>query len=97
VLEALGDRNRRRILEVLRGGAKPVVEIARALPVSRPAVSLHLRVLKNAGLVVDRVEGTRRFYSVNPKGLETLRGFLESFWTDALARFAEAAATPPDD
>lgn len=68
----------------------PVVDLARGLPVSRPAVSQHLRVLKDAGLVTDRPSANRRLYSVDPAGLMALRGFLESFWQDALARFAES-------
>ena len=92
LLDALGDRTRRLILQQLRGGPKPVVEIARGLPVSRPAVSQHLKVLKSAGLVVDRRDGNRRIYAVDPDALTTLRGFLESFWRDALSRFAGAAA-----
>ena len=91
VLDALGDRTRRRILQRLRQGPLPVVEIARGLPVSRPAVSQHLRVLKDAGLVVDRAEANRRIYAVDPEGLRLLRGFLEDFWKDALTRFAEIA------
>lgn len=91
ILDALGDRTRRLILQRLRQGPMPVVDIARGLPVSRPAVSQHLKVLKQAGLVVDRAEATRRIYAVNPEGLSALRGFLEAFWQDALSRFAERA------
>ena len=69
-LEALGDGTRREIMEQLRRGPRPVGEIAAALPVSRPAVSQHLRVLKEAGLVTERKEGTRRIYGVEPKGLD---------------------------
>ena len=68
-----------------------MVDIARGLPVSRPAVSQHLRVLKDAGLVADRAEANRRIYSVDPEGLRALRGFLEDFWRDALSRFTEMA------
>jgi DNA-binding transcriptional ArsR family regulator len=99
LLDALGDRTRRLILQRLRDGPKPVVEIARGLPVSRPAVSQHLKVLKDAGLVMDRPDGNRRIYAVDPDALAMLRGFLESFWRDALSRFADAAeqpAQPPD-
>ena len=95
LLDALGDRTRRQILLRLREGPKPVVEIASGLTVSRPAVSQHLKVLKDAGLVTDRAVGTRRIYAVDPDGLATLRGFLESFWKDALARFKDAAEQPP--
>ncbi len=91
VLDALGDPTRRRILEVVRDGAKPVGEIARHVPVSRPAVSQHLRVLKEAGLVNDRQQGTRRLYSVDRAGLAALRAYLETFWDSALAAFKEAA------
>ena len=91
VLDALGDPTRRAILERLRGGPLSVGEIAEALPVSRPAVSQHLRVLKQAGLVSERREGTRRLYRLNPAGLGELRAYLDSFWTLALAGFKAAA------
>jgi DNA-binding transcriptional ArsR family regulator len=91
VLDALGDPTRRAVLELLRDGARPVGEIARDLPVSRPAVSQHLRVLKGAGLVRDRREGTRRLYSVDAAGLSALRTYLETFWDTTLAAFKEAA------
>ncbi len=91
VLDALGDPTRRAVLELLRGGAQPVGEIARHLPVSRPAVSQHLRVLKDAGLVRDRREGARRVYRVDPAGLAALRTYLETFWDTALASFKETA------
>jgi len=90
-LDALGDRTRRMILMRLRDGPLAVVDIARGLQVSRPAVSQHLKVLKDAGLVVDRPRGNRRLYAVDPGGLAELRRFLESFWTDALGRFADFA------
>jgi DNA-binding transcriptional ArsR family regulator len=96
VLDALGDRTRRIILQRLRDGPKPVVEIARGLPVSRPAVSQHLKVLKEAGLVVDRAEGNRRLYTVDANGLVALRTFLELFWQDALGRFVAMAETEAD-
>lgn len=91
VLDALGDPTRRAVLEMLRGGAQPVGRIAERLPVSRPAVSQHLRVLKEAGLVRDRKDGTRRLYSVDPAGLAELRAYLERYWDTALAAFKEAA------
>ena len=91
MLDALGDPTRRRILELVRDGARPVGEIAREVPVSRPAVSQHLRVLKEAGLVHDRQEGTRRLYTVDASGLTALRAYLETFWDTALAAFKEAA------
>jgi DNA-binding transcriptional ArsR family regulator len=90
-IAALADPTRRAVLERLRGGPKPVVEIARGLPVSRPAVSQHLRVLKEAGLVRERREGTRHFYSVNGDGLAELRTYLEEFWQVALEAFKAAA------
>jgi DNA-binding transcriptional ArsR family regulator len=86
-LDALGDRTRRAILEQLRDGPKPVVEIARHLPVGRPAVSQHLKILKEAGLVSDKAVGTRRVYEVDPDGIEAVRRYLGSFWSDALSRF----------
>ena len=79
VLDALGDWTRRQILEALRGGPRSVGELAGQVPVSRPAVSQHLRVLKDAGLVVDRREGTRRIYSVDPHGLAGIRAYFDSF------------------
>lgn len=91
VLDALGDPTRRAVLEMIRGGARPVGEIARHLPVSRPAVSQHLRVLKEAGLVRDRRNGTQRLYAVDPEGLSALRAYLEGYWDDALWAFKEAA------
>jgi DNA-binding transcriptional ArsR family regulator len=87
VLDALGDRTRRAILEQLRQGPKPVVEIARHLPVGRPAVSQHLKVLKEAGLVSDQAVGTRRVYEVDPRGLEAAERYLGTFWSKALSRF----------
>jgi DNA-binding transcriptional ArsR family regulator len=96
VLDALGDRTRRAILERLRGGPQPVVEIARGLPVGRPAVSQHLRVLKNAGLVVDHAVGTRRVYQIDARGLEELQAYARSFWSSALTRFQQAARRAAD-
>ena len=90
-LDALGDATRRAILERLRGGPLSVGELAQGLPVSRPAVSQHLRVLKGAGLVSERREGTRRLYRLEPAGLGALRAYFDSFWWDALAAFKEAA------
>ena len=91
VLDALGDPTRRAVLELLRTRERAVGDIAERLPVSRPAVSQHLRVLKHAGLVRDRQDGTRRLYRVEPRGLEALRGYLERYWNTALAAFADAA------
>ena len=96
VLEALGDGTRRAILERLRDGPKPVVEIAQGLSVGRPAVSQHLKVLKEAGLVIDRAAGTRRIYGVNPDGMASLREYAQSFWSAALTRYARAAERARD-
>ena len=76
------------MLERLRAGPKAVGEIAHGLPVTRPAVSQHLKVLKDAGLVADRSEGTRRIYHIDPKGLGAMRAWLDQFWEAALDRFA---------
>jgi DNA-binding transcriptional ArsR family regulator len=84
---ALGDRTRRTIFTRLSRRPCAVGELARDLPVSRPAVSQHLRVLREAGLVTGRAEGTRRIYQVNPAGLEQLRTELDQFWSSALAGF----------
>jgi DNA-binding transcriptional ArsR family regulator len=89
-IAALADPTRRAIFERLRSGPRPVVEIARGLPVSRPAVSQHLRVLKDAGLVRERKAGTRNFYSVDGEGLAELRNYVEELWDEALAAFKEA-------
>jgi DNA-binding transcriptional ArsR family regulator len=90
-LQALGDPTRRSVLEELRRGPRAVGEIASRLPVSRPAVSQHLRVLKEAGLVTERQDGTRRLYRVDPNGFADLRDYLEGFWEEALASFKAAA------
>ncbi len=89
--EALGDATRRAVFELLRAGPRAVGELAADLPVSRPAVSQHLRVLKDAGLVTERRNGTRRLYSIDPGGLEALRDYFDAFWNEALARFKAAA------
>ena len=89
--EALGDPNRRTILELLGDGDRSVQELADALPISRPAVSRHLRLLKEAGLVTDRAEGTRRLYRLHDEGPEAVRAYLEQVWGDAAARFRIAA------
>src|SRR5690349_2516425 len=86
-LTALADPTRRRVFERLKSGPKPVGAIARGLPVSRPAVSQHLKVLKEAGLVADRAEGTRRVYFIDPNGLGPLRAWLDQFWDQALEAF----------
>jgi DNA-binding transcriptional ArsR family regulator len=84
---ALADPTRRRVFERLKSGPRAVGEIAHGLPVSRPAVSQHLKVLKEAGLVADRPEGTRRVYYIDPAGLGALRKWLDQFWDQALAAF----------
>ncbi|MGZ8600163.1 MAG: ArsR/SmtB family transcription factor [Actinomycetota bacterium] len=85
--EAIGDPNRRAILELLRDGDRSVQEMADRLPISRPAVSRHLRVLKQAGLVVDRAEGTRRLYRLDEDGAAAAARYLERVWGEAAARF----------
>jgi DNA-binding transcriptional ArsR family regulator len=86
---ALGDPTRRAIFERLAKRPRAVGELAEGLPVSRPAVSQHLRVLKDAGLVVDRPAGTRRIYQLNPDGIGALRAYLDEFWSRALAAYKE--------
>ena len=88
---ALGDPTRRAIFERLAGGPWAVGQLASELPVSRPAVSQHLKVLKEAGLVTDRRDGNRRLYQVDPDGVGAMRAYLDSFWGDALAAFKRAA------
>ena len=90
-MDALGDRTRRAIFEQLRKGPRAVGEIADELPVSRPAVSQYLRVLKEAGLVTERRNGTRRIYRVDPDGLGELRAYFDEFWNEALVAFKAAA------
>ena len=85
--EALGDPTRREILRLLSGGDLPVHEIAAVLPISRPAVSRHLRLLKNAGMVAERAEGTRRIYHLEAEGMKAVRAYLEGVWGEAAARF----------
>jgi DNA-binding transcriptional ArsR family regulator len=89
--EALGDATRRAVFELLRAGPRAVGELAADLPVSRPAVSQHLRILKEAGLVTERRNGTRRLYSIDPDGVQALRDYFDAFWIEALARFKAAA------
>src|SRR5262249_41485564 len=91
VWAALGDATRRTILERLADRPRAVGELAAELPVSRPAVSQHLKVLKDAGLVTDRAIGTRRIYQLNPDGLGALRGQIDQFWSKALATYKEVA------
>ncbi|HKU90640.1 MAG TPA: metalloregulator ArsR/SmtB family transcription factor [Steroidobacteraceae bacterium] len=87
-LQSISDPTRRSVLESLRSGPQAVGEIAKKLPVSRPAVSQHLKVLKEAGLVKDRSEGARRVYYIDPEGLGELRRWLDEFWGDAMDSFA---------
>jgi len=90
-LQALGDPSRREIFERLIQHPSPVGELARDLPISRPAVSQHLKVLKDAGLVFDRQEGTRRVYQVDPAAVAALREYFDAFWGQALVSFRAAA------
>jgi DNA-binding transcriptional ArsR family regulator len=90
-LDALGDPTRRAIFERLAEGPQPVGELARGLPVSRPAVSQHLRVLKRAGLVIDQPSGNRRLYRLDPAGLASVRAYFDQFWNMSLELFARAA------
>ncbi len=90
-MDALGDPTRREIFERIRRGPRSVGEIAEGLPVSRPAVSQHLRVLKKAGLVSERRDGTRRIYSLDAQGLLELRAYFDRFWDRAVADFTAAA------
>ena len=92
---ALGDPTRRAIFERLADQPQAVGELARELPVSRPAVSQHLKVLKGAGLVVDRPVGTRRIYAVDPNGVEALRVYLDQFWSKTLDAY-KAVVEQPD-
>jgi DNA-binding transcriptional ArsR family regulator len=85
--EALGDPNRRAILALLGQGERSVQQLADAMPISRPAVSRHLRLLKSAGLVSETPEGTRRIYRLQDEGVEAVRGYIERVWGDAAARF----------
>lgn len=102
MIEAIADPSRRAILTMLCDGPASVSVLAGALPVSRPAVSQHLKVLKEVGLVADRAEGTRRIYHVRPESLEAVRAYFDDFWQKSLMAFrlaAEAAtdaAAPPD-
>ena len=86
-LDALGDPNRRAIVEILSGGGQSVQEIADRLPISRPAVSRHLRLLKGAGLVEDQAEGTRRVYQLRDEGVEAVRRYFAEVWDEAIPRF----------
>ena len=85
--EALGDANRREILRLLSSGDKPVGEIAAAMPISRPAVSRHLRLLKDASMVTEQAQGTRRIYHLQEQGMHAVQAYIEGIWGDAVARF----------
>jgi DNA-binding transcriptional ArsR family regulator len=96
-LAALADPTRRQVFERLRSGPQPVGAIARGMPVSRPAVSQHLKVLKDAGLVTDRPDGARRVYVIDPQGLGALRAWLDQLWDQALAAFQAEFERPTKD
>ncbi len=93
-LDAIGDSTRMAIFQKLASGPLPVNELARNLPVSRPAVSQHLRVLKNAGLVIDSKAGTRRYYQLSPEGIARLRAHFDRMWEQAMQSFQVAAEKP---
>jgi DNA-binding transcriptional ArsR family regulator len=94
--DALGDPNRRRILDCLRTGARPVGELARDLPIGRPAVSKHLRVLENAGLIEHSARGTRNLYALAPDGLQQVQAWLVGLWDTSLQSFADFVAEQAD-
>ncbi|MGW4065785.1 ArsR/SmtB family transcription factor [Amycolatopsis sp. NPDC004747] len=96
-LAALADPSRRAIFEALRAGPRAVGELAADLPISRPAVSQHLKVLKAAGLVTDRAVGTKRLYRLEPAGIAALRAWLDGMWSDALKAFAELAESTEEE
>src|SRR4051794_32777268 len=96
-LAALGDPTRRTIFELVAERPRAVVELAREMPVSRPAVSQHLRVLKDAGLVIDRAAGNRRIYTADPDGLAELRAYLDRFWSTALESFKAIVEQPTEE
>jgi DNA-binding transcriptional ArsR family regulator len=93
--EALGDSNRREILALLRDGERSVNELTRALPISRPAVSRHLRLLKQAGLVAERPSGTLRLYRLQDEGVEVIQDYLRQVWGEAATRFTLLAENTP--
>ena len=96
-LGLLGDPTRRAIFELLARGPCSVQQLADQLPISRPAVSQHLRVLREGGLVISRAEGNRRIYRLNPEGVTALRAWLDGVWNDALTGFHKLADTTTDD
>jgi DNA-binding transcriptional ArsR family regulator len=95
--DVLADGTRRAIVERLSGRPRSVGDLAAELPVSRPAVSQHLKVLKSAGLVTEQAEGTRRIYRLNPAGVAALRDQLDTFWRRALAGFQDVAEQEPEE
>jgi DNA-binding transcriptional ArsR family regulator len=95
VLEALGDRHRRTIVRLLAEKPRPVHELAAGLPISRPAVSRHLRLLKDAGLVTDRPAGNERIYQLNARGIGVLQAYVDEVWGEAIARFRLLADNSP--
>jgi DNA-binding transcriptional ArsR family regulator len=97
VFDALGDPTRRAVCERLAAGPMPVGQLAAGLPVSRPAVSQHLKVLKRAGLVVDRAVGNRRVYALDPGGVAVVHQWLDHIWTDALHSFKQAVEQPAQE
>jgi DNA-binding transcriptional ArsR family regulator len=97
IISAFADPTRRAVFERLREGPRSVGEIAEGMPVTRPAVSQHLKVLKEAGVVTDRSEGTRRIYYIDPKGLGAMRAWLDQFWESALDAFALALEAEKKD
>lgn len=96
-LDALGDGTRRQVFELLRSGPRSVGELAAELPVSRPAVSQHLRALEDVGLVSHRRDGTRNLYELDSDGVGVLRDWVDGFWNEALARFKAAAETKKEE
>lgn len=97
MLDALGDPTRRAVFELLAAGPRSVAEIAADLPVSRPAVSQHLKVLKEAALVSATAVGTRRVYALDPQGLAAVRAYFDTFWQQSLAAFKDAVENPPKE
>jgi len=95
-LQALGDPTRLAVFERIVARPRAVGELAAELPVTRPAVSQHLKVLKDAGLVIDRADGARRIYQLNPAGVEAIRDWLDGFWDEALAAYKRAAEAGED-
>ncbi len=96
LLDAIGEPTRRSIVELLVDRPAAVTELAKELPITRPAVSQHLQILKSVGLVTDRAVGTRRVYSVEPAALELIRGYFDAFWTRSLSAFRDAAEKPEE-